>query len=415
MIFNKLTLFFLLRFLNSYPAPIKMNAVYSQKNGQLIPTFGVHYGFETSMMIRVEFNIKTDIILLFENMNFEMEGVECKQEYGCLETKTIDYVKHPDTGKDLLTKQSIIALKLSAGFENSVNLKQMAQFNLYKSPFPKINHIIGLSPSSKFWSFISQKYDAQVFSLKCDVSLQTKWAREVYRDIEKIKTSIVVFGNSETIAGHRQEVESKISFNNVRLIIGDLSLLREPTFSWSHPFVFRVNHIDYQKVLLKVKQEICPNPKQCENESDLFGSFVGNSWLQFVFPIIEDINQKKPFVVKFPVGGLFAIDEKQKIDFNFACFDCEDISSNPVSSRLEFGLMFLEKVDLSLTYNDFSRKLFLSIALKDDVINKKIKNIYLLCSIAISVLIVVTLRCFLKPMSSWVEQKSRVSLLFEAE
>lgn len=393
---QKLALGLYLAHLMSFlPQSVSINAIYTFES-ELTPTFGIYYGHSSKQMVRVEFNFSTQQILFFEENDFGNSGIECSSDFGCEFTGEQEYVTEFKGEKYLKTSLAKIPVKLPQIMELENEIQKKLTFNLYQMGKYRIANVIGLGSKSRFWEYVSLKYQIPNFSIRLESNFKMNSVDQILQSYDQIYTKLQFFIEPNSTPGYRELLSNNIGFRSVKLVYGNISPLnKELVFSLNEPFIFKISPVDYLVLVEELKKEICPDPNQCESKTDLYGNLSGKSKLDFIFPLIDEFQSRKPFAVNFFVNELFYVNQQNKIAFNFGVLKLS--SPKYAYSTVELGLLFLNKCVLEIGYSDNSKLLTLTISYKDFTKKQSVYFLYVCTSLFFSLLLVSLLAIFLGP------------------
>lgn len=390
---SKFILLVLFQIVQSALKPVVLNAIYSL-NQELIPTFGFYYGLQSLQMIRVEFDFSMQQIMMFEDVDYTMEGVECAPDFGCEISDQVEYVTDPKVGKMLPTSVAQLPLKLPYTTDADGDRKYSLRFNLYRGRKMKARNVIGLHAKSEFWEYIGRRYGKSCYNMRLAVECKSKEVDHLLEFPEDIHTKITVFDEFETSDQmYRETITDEIAFSSIQVSYGLISqLTKQPVFSLNQPYLFRINEREYNQFVSQLKEQICVDPKTCETETDMFGNLSGKERLSFVFST-SDEPLKTSFKLDFFVRDMIFIGENKKIKYNFAPFP--DYVTGNFNSIIELGLLFLTRCNLQLMVSRNS-KMVLTISERTMQVQPKIYHAYLIVSAVLSVAVTFLIICGLE-------------------
>lgn len=389
--------------------PVVLNAIYSLDQ-ELIPTFGFYYGLQSLQMIRVEFDFAMQQIVMFEDIDFTMEGVDCVPEFGCEMSDLVEYIADPKVGKMVPTTVARFPLKFPCTTDAEGDQRYGLRFNLYRGRKMKVRNVIGLHARSPFWEYVSRRYGKSCYTLKLTVDCKSREVDRLLEFPEDIHTQITVFDEFEASDQiYRETITDELAFSSIQVSFGLISQLsKQPVFSINQPYLFRINEREYLQFVGQLKEQICVDPKACETENDMFGNLSGKGRLSFLFSTTDE-PLKTSSKIDFFVRDMIFIGEDKRIRYNFASFT-EYSTANNVNSVIELGLLFLTRCNLQLMVSR-TGQMTLAVSERTRRVEPRVHRVYLAVAALLSVAITAALVCSLESSKHSLNSSTSYSLL----
>ena len=253
--------------------------------------------------------------------------------------------------------------------------------------FYRLKNVLGLGQGSAIYSSLAHQYDVPAIQFTVKTSLPYTNAEQLMDGYSKIYTEIAFFDYKLYKRQYRFE-SAAIMFKNTRVSFGRLDYAVTSAYvDYNMPHIAKMPVEMYEGIIARIKKTICYDVANCETEKDLIINYDRSQQLAFSFPTTE---QGGDFVVYRRISDLFFIDCRSSIKFNIA-------ESSTLGDEIVFGLLFLNTLELNVTYDTRYKVFEVILAYKEFKTFAACYKSLLFISLMLSVLIFLSMLRMCKP------------------
>lgn len=371
---------------------IVLKARYQFSTDRMIWSFPVFYGIPgeniNQLYVRFHFHYLRTIFISDEIYH---NGVTCTIDFDCDFKPTIVYIFDPTGKRELGAHSGTIGFYFKPPEVQMFNFspnKMSFYLNASDPNFLKYN-VIGLQAHSDFWQYLIKFYfhlDHRII-LFFETDVRATNFMTIQEDLSRITTTMTL--NPSNDIKRFLTVTSKDGFmvGSTEARFGDFCFNTVATFSYEIPYIMKLNTQYYQKLIDLIKKIICIKPESCESDSDIYTNIYTKEKLTITFE--NEINPMvtETFSVTFPIKELFFITPNGQIAYNFVSYKPQQSSQNVVI----FGLLFLKKCNVMLSYNRHTEEYELFLSAKESSSGGIVTQLFVFLSVLLSVVVTVGL------------------------
>ena len=342
------------------PTTFKLKS--KKKDERLIHEFEFYYGSSEYGFnpIYCEIDLYYDKSILLSK-DISNNGIICNKENECEKNKKSHYIV--TNNQDVIeTNLSYIPLYLELEDESKEERDLKLEFELLdKDNITNENNLIGLNYNSKFLFFISKLYKKEQiwFSITTDTDINKNM---LFDKPEEISISLTFFEN-RFLENYFFQKSNCLELKDFSIDFSGILINDVPgQIDINLPYLLKLSPDIYDEIIKRIKIVICKNINQCYKREDVYNGYDNNQRLTIIFKSRE--KNLDNFSIKIFVEEMFYYDNKDFIQYNFDFFKKKN-------KKIIFGILFMNRIDLIIYYEDFGKKDFLMYLSKKE---KKKKN-----------------------------------------